>query len=443
MWGWAEAHREGLVPALSELAADVQRGRTADDVLRIAGDGVGRLGMRFAAFQLDGDALVLRHLVTAPQRVEAIEGAIGRSLTGLRAPLSACAPAAEILAQRKIVYRNNLNLFDRFLIAAAGYDQSPLDATPATTGIPNGVLAPIFARDKAWGLLTVVAESFRPTDAAAVALFATHVGSALEVAEFVGALEKAQKELVDRERLAAIGELAAVVAHEVRNPLGAIFNALASLRRLIVPPDQAHAETIKDGEVLLSILREEAERINSIVSDLLDFARPTLLHTKKVSLGDVFAELSTSAAARPEAASVDVQFDVPSTLPAVEIDPRLLHQALYNLVLNALQAMPRGGTLVVRARHEGSGDRARVLVDVADSGPGIASAIRPRIFEPFFTTKAAGTGLGLPLVQRVVDAHRGELSVASSSAGTTFTIALPSTRGKTIQGPAHVVDGAV
>jgi hypothetical protein len=161
--------------------------------------------MRFVAFQLDGDSLVLRHLATARQRRRAVEAVVGRPLEGLRAPLVACDPAAEIIERRKIIYRHDLDLFDRFLIVATGKDLSPLDAAAATAGIPNGVVAPIFARDRPWGLLSVVAESFRASNAAAVALFATHVGSALEVAEFIGALEKAQKELIDRERLAAIG----------------------------------------------------------------------------------------------------------------------------------------------------------------------------------------------------------------------------------------------
>jgi two-component system, NtrC family, sensor histidine kinase HydH len=415
----ADARDGGLVAALSELATRVQRGRKVGDVLRIAGDGVLALGLRLAAFQVEGDHLVLRRLASPPARVVAIEQLILRPLRGLRAPIAACAPAGSILGGRKIHYSRDLDLFDRFLAAATGHDLAPLDAAPATAGIPNGVLAPIFARDKAWGLLTLVGESFLPTDAAAVALFATHVGSAIEVAEFVGALEAAQKELVERERLAALGELAAVIAHEVRNPLAAMFNAVASLRRIV-----RASNAPEDASTLVAILGEEAERINCIVSDLVDFARPMVLRRRKASLQDIFTELHDSAAARPEAATVGLEFDAPATLPPVDVDPRLVRQALFNLVLNAMQAA-KGGRVLVRARSDGDTRDGRVLIDIADSGPGIAAADQPRIFEPFFTTKAAGTGLGLPLVERVVEAHEGTLSFSSSSAGTTFTIALP------------------
>jgi signal transduction histidine kinase len=405
-----------LVAALSELAARVQKGRTQDEVLRIAGQGVAVLGMRFVAFSVDGSDLVLRWLATAPRRLAAIESMIGRSVRGLRAPIDVCAPAAELLSRRENIYREDLDLFDRFLRASTGLDPAVLEARPSTASICNGILAPITVKDEPWGILCVYSHSFRQADADAVALFAMQVGSALDVAGYIEALERAKTELAHRERLAALGELAAIIAHEVRNPLGAMFASVAGLKRLVEHPDAC---------TLVGVIDEETRRLDSIVSDLLEFARPATLRMAHGSLGQVVSEVASSVAARPEASVVEMKVDVDSELPAIPMDRRLMHQAVMNLVLNGLQAMPRGGTLIVRARREERGRDRLACVDVIDTGHGIDEAARTRVFEPFFTTKAAGTGLGLPLVKRVVDAHGGELSFVSSSAGTTFTVGMP------------------
>jgi signal transduction histidine kinase len=405
-----------LVAALSELAARVQKGRTQDEVLRIAGQGVALLGMRFVVFSVDGDDLVLRWLSTAPRRLAAIESMIGRPCRGLRAPIARCAPAGELLARRENIYREDLDLFDRFLRASTGLDPAVLEAIPSTASICNGILAPITVKEEPWGILCVYSHSFRHADADAVALFAMQVSSALDVAGYIEALERAKTELAHRERLAALGELAAIIAHEVRNPLGAMFASVAGLRKLVEHPD---------AKVLVGVIDEETKRLDSIVSDLLDFARPTTLRVAHGSLGQVNTEVASSVASRPEAAVVEMKVDVEPELPAIAMDRRLMHQAVMNLVLNGLQAMPRGGTLIVRARREERGSDQRACVDVIDTGHGIDDSARARMFEPFFTTKAAGTGLGLPLVKRVVDAHGGELSFVSSSAGTTFTVGVP------------------
>ena len=409
-----------LVASLSELAAHVQRGRTQETVLRIAGDGIAILGMRFLAFQIDGDELVLRHLATAPQRLAALERCIGRPVRALRAPLAECAPAGQIVAARRNIYREDLDLFDRFCRAATGFDPTTLDSTPGTAGVSNGVLAPVFVRERAWGLISVVSPTFRPEDADAVALFATHVGSALEVALFIEELEaanenlhRAQRDLVERERLAALGELGAIIAHEVRNPLGVIFNAVASLRRSI---DGGKEE---EADLLVSIVEEEAARLNGIVSDLLELARPTQLRLAPVPIAHVLDSVVANVAAmEPSSRAIDVQIE--RDLPLVEIDPRLMRQALYNLVLNAAQASGPHGRVVVTARVA----QGALRVEVTDDGPGIRPENWTRIFEPFFTTKPSGTGLGLALVKRVVEMHGGTVNVRSDG-GTTFALALP------------------
>ncbi len=413
----------GLVTALSELAARVQRGRTTEEVLRVAGEGIARLGMRFVVFQIDGDDLILRYLATAPERHAAVERMVGKRLLGLRAPIDRCGPAVEVVTARKSVYRTDLDLFVRFIEAATGRDPLPLDREPATSGISNGVVTPLFVSDEPWGLLSMVSPSFRREDAAAVSLFATHVGSAVEVAEFVHALQKAQDDLISSERLAAIGELAGIVAHEVRNPLGVLFNSVASLRRL-VREDVGHTTRV-DAETILSIMTEETDRLNAIVTDLLEYARPSAVRTEEASLGALVRDAADAVMQLPEAVRVDLQLDLARDLPLVQIDARLVRQALLNLLVNALQAMPCGGTLAVRTRVEHRDDGSFARIDVSDTGAGIPPSARDRVLEPFFTTKATGAGLGLPLVKRVVEAHRGELALESDKTGTTFTVRLP------------------
>ncbi|MFL5318503.1 MAG: ATP-binding protein, partial [Myxococcaceae bacterium] len=230
-------------------------------------------------------------------------------------------------------------------------------------------------------------------------------------------LAETRAEMVKQERLAALGELSAIVAHEVRNPLGVIFNAVASLRRL--------NRTDSDAGMLLDIVKEEADRLNRIVSDLLDFSRPTELALDSEDL-DTLVRESVSAALLGQGqgeASWDVVMELDPSLPRVAIDRRLFRQALINLLANAMQAMPRGGRVFVQSRLDGP---EAVRVAIRDEGPGVPEEVRSRIFEPFFTTKAKGTGLGLAVVKRIVEDHKGEVTLDSKPGeGATFTIRLP------------------
>ena len=257
---------------------------------------------------------------------------------------------------------------------------------------------------------------------------AAHVGLAIEHARLdddlkrsYNRLEDAQKELVKRERLAALGELAALVAHEVRNPLAVIFNSLSSLRKL--------PRTSPNVDLLLGIVAEEASRLDRMVGDFLDFARPHDPELQPGSLEEVLEE-AVEAAVSALDAHVEVRIEVPAPLPPLLLDARLLRQVFINLVMNAIQTMPRTtpprGQVRLRATSELRQGQASVRVDVIDNGPGIPPAVEARIFEPFFTTRATGTGLGLAVVKRIVESHRGEIAVqATPGGGATFTVRLP------------------
>jgi PAS domain S-box-containing protein len=250
-----------------------------------------------------------------------------------------------------------------------------------------------------------------------------HVAAALQAKRLLddlrksyGDLARTQEQLVHRERLAALGELAAIVAHEIRNPLGAVFNAIGAIRH------QAEASKGSRLATLLAILEEEATRMNDIVGDLLDFARPVSAALRPERIESIVTE-ALDVATHDAAGPITIEHDLDDNLPPVPIDGRLLRQAILNVALNAVQALgSRGGTLTLRMKH----DRGAVCIEISDTGPGIASEHQTRVFEPFFTTRPSGTGLGLTVVKRIVDVHHGETTLRTEPGkGTTFVIRLP------------------
>jgi two-component system sensor histidine kinase HydH len=207
----------------------------------------------------------------------------------------------------------------------------------------------------------------------------------------------------------------------VRNPLGVIFNAVGSLRRLSVC-------TGGDADMLVAIVAEEAARLNDIVGDLLDFARPVKPELQRGDLIEVVRDaIRTALVSSKDRVEVDLVAD--DELPAVPLDARLLRQALLNVALNAVQSMEGAGKLTIRISCVEVAGVRHARVEMSDSGPGIAAELLPRVFEPFFTTRPKGTGLGLAVVKRIVEGHRGRVSVRSDPGkATVFVIDLPAER---------------
>lgn len=229
-------------------------------------------------------------------------------------------------------------------------------------------------------------------------------------------LRLVQNELLTKKQLAAVGELAAAIAHEVRNPLAVIVNAVAGLRRSVVRDE--------DRTMLLGIVDEEAARLNRLVTDLLRFARPVSVKRSPVSLLEL-ANRSRSSAML-DGHQISVRMEADPELYTVWVDPSLFRLVFDNLVENACQAMKTGGTVQILVRRGQLRGEAAVRIEIADSGQGMDPGVRERALDPFFTTRPSGTGLGLPIVHRIVEAHGGEIHLDSEEGhGTTVTLLLP------------------
>lgn len=229
-------------------------------------------------------------------------------------------------------------------------------------------------------------------------------------------IKRMEERMRQADRLAAIGRLAANLAHEIRNPLAAVTGAIEQMGQELSLDDTQKR--------LMQIVLKESSRLNQIVSEFLQYARPSPLRRQPVNLAELLEEVVGLLECHPLSAKVKIGREYGPEL-TVLVDANQLRQAVWNLALNAVQAMPEGGELTVGARAL-NGTGSRLFVWVADTGHGIGSADLPHIFEPFYSTKPDGTGLGLAVVHRVVQDHGGEVEVKSvPGAGSTFTLRLP------------------
>jgi len=224
-----------------------------------------------------------------------------------------------------------------------------------------------------------------------------------------------------RDRLAALGEMAAAIAHEVKNPLAGIEVMSGILKRQL--PDSPDAQTI------LADIIKEAKMANRIVQEVLAFVRPIRLQVEDISVADVVRDAIAMAESHSLKGGVDVRVDVPEALRPLQGDPAQLRQIFTNFLTNAFEAMSGTGLVEITAvAQEGDEDQGgpMVVITVSDTGPGIPPEVFDRIFSPFFTTKPQGSGLGLAIVRKIVDAHDGRIDVSERpGGGTVFRVTLP------------------
>ncbi len=230
-----------------------------------------------------------------------------------------------------------------------------------------------------------------------------------------------------RDRLAALGEMAAAIAHEVKNPLAGIEVMAGLLKRQLASSE--------DAQSILGDIIKEAKMANAIVLEVLEFVRPIRLQVERVELADVVRDAISMAESHVRRGDIEIAVRLPDDLPPIQGDPHQLRQLFTNLLTNAFEALGGTGILVVTAtvlppEDEGGSAESHaapmMLVEVTDNGPGVPADLIDRIFSPFFTTKPQGSGLGLAIVRKIVDAHDGRIDVAAlPGAGTRFRITLP------------------
>jgi signal transduction histidine kinase len=232
-----------------------------------------------------------------------------------------------------------------------------------------------------------------------------------------------------RDRLASLGEMAAGIAHELKNPLAGIEVMAGLLRRQVAE--------LPDAQSLLADIISEAKLANAIVVEMLEFVRPIRLQVERTDIGTVLHQAVTLAEGQARRGDTSVQVDVSSDMPMIEGDQHQLCQVFTNLLMNAFEALDGRGRVGISVAEEAEEQEPsadletleplrNIVIEVSDDGPGVPEHLSDRIFDPFFTTKPQGSGLGLPIVRKIVDAHDGRIDLTSlPGGGTRFRVTLP------------------
>lgn len=230
-------------------------------------------------------------------------------------------------------------------------------------------------------------------------------------------LEESREQLVRAAKLAVAGEMAAALTHEIRTPLGILRSSAQMLQR--------EPQLSKEGHEMASFVMSETDRLNQLVSSLLSFARPRAPEFQPHDIHQIVQHTLGMLAPQAERKEIQVQEDFQATPAVIACDEEQMIQVFLNLLINAFQVLSAGGRIAVRTRTEGQ----QLTVEIADNGPGVALAHRRRIFEPFFTTRENGIGLGLSVVQQIIHAHAGDISVGENAdGGACFRLHFPHVR---------------
>jgi len=255
-----------------------------------------------------------------------------------------------------------------------------------------------------------------------------------ELAESLIRLQESEEQLIQAEKLSSLGQMAASIAHEINNPLAGVLVYTRLIAKKLAEDTLPRDETLG----ILDKMAREVDRSSRIIRNLLDFARPSELSLGDVDVNRVISDALGLVGHRAALGRIEMERELGEDLPKVYADYDQLRQVLVNLTLNAIQATPPGGRVILRTRVT---DDGALTVDVEDTGHGITEANRSKLFTPFFTTKekGEGVGLGLAVAKGIVEKHAGIISVRSAEGkGTTFSVSLP----VRVDGPGGGEDGA-
>lgn len=391
---------ERLIGRLAEISARVGTSGSDEDLLDACGPIFRELGWIVAYSAVRGEeTTVLR--VLGPQEDPLV--AYGRSILGKALGPAEAPIAAEIIRSRRGLFLDNLPSLspeeDR-------KDARELDRHMREARVRRSAWCPVFRGDDLTHLLSVGGEDLTAHDFVALQLFAAQLGAAARSAALRG-------ELVRTERLIAMGKMSAVLAHEIRNPLAVIFNAVSGLKRAPLP---------EGPRQLVEIVDEEAQRLRSVVGEILDFSREPKPVVTDVDVAEAVESAGAAATSDPAArdAKSSLQMILPASLPPARADRELLRRALVNLVVNALCHATEGSAVRVSA----AATPDAVEISVWNAGEPIPRERGAKLFEPFYTTRSEGTGLGLFVALRSVEACGGEIRIDEVSDGAQFTVAL-------------------
>jgi len=280
------------------------------------------------------------------------------------------------------------------------------------------VVAPIFLKEKLLGFILLgkkrSEKDYTVEELELIDAFLNQAALAISRALLYRDMSLKDKQIMQAEKMAAIGELAAGIAHEIRNPLSIITGSAETIRK---------HEDREIWEEMTNFILEESKRINGLISAFLDFARPKEPKLVSCDLREILEKTLLLLSPQAKTLGVEIKKEIPQKLLQVSIDPDQMRQAFTNLGVNALEAMPQGGVLKVTVLENAKDE---IVLRFSDTGKGIPREVQAKVFDPFFTTKEEGTGLGLSIVHRIITQHGGNISVeGKGGGGSIFTISLP------------------
>jgi signal transduction histidine kinase len=280
------------------------------------------------------------------------------------------------------------------------------------------VVAPIFLKEKLLGFIVLgkkrSEKDYTMEERELLEAFSNQTALAISRALIYRDMSLKDKQIMQAEKMVAIGELAAGIAHEIRNPLGIITGSAETVRK--------HADR-KIREEMTNYILGESKRINGLINTFLDFARTKEPKLVSCDLREVLEKTLLLLSPQAKTLGVEIKKEIPQKLLQVSIDADQMRQAFTNLGVNALEAMPQGGVLKVTVLENAKG---KIMLRFSDTGKGIPKEVQAKVFDPFFTTKEGKTGLGLSIVHRIITQHGEDISVEGEEGrGSIFTISLP------------------